>query len=112
MKILKELLTEEPAGNKPKTASDTTRERQKREKQQLQIRQARELAAAREQDFKRKESEKRAAEQKKLAQQRITASEALELDFGPENKNVYEYLEDGTFDLVKNYKKVVPGQDI
>lgn len=112
MKDLKDILIEEVSGNKPKTASDVTRERQKREKQQLQVRQARELAKAREQDFKTKEAEKRAAEQRKLAQQRATASESLELNFGPENENVYEYLEDGTFELVSTYKKMTPGQDI
>ena len=109
MKTLKNVLMEE-APSKPKvaTAVDVTRQRQDREKQQMKIRQSRELAKAREQDFRKKEMERRSQEQQKMAKQR---TESIEIDFGPNLENVYEYLEDGTLELVNAYKKMTPGEN-
>ena len=47
-----------------------------------------------------------------MNQQRLTKSESLEFDFGLNNENIYEYLEDGTLKLVQAYKKATPGEDI
>ena len=112
MKLKKKIIKEEPKADKKITAVDVTRQRQNREKEQLKIRQARELARAREQDFRAKEVERRSTEQKKMNQQRLTKSESLEFDFGINNDNVYEYLEDGTLKLVQSYKKATLGEDI
>lgn len=114
MKLKEILLKEEPKADKKISAADITRQRQAREKEQLKIRQSRELSRAREQDFRAKEAERRSAEQKKMNQQRLTKSESLELefDFGLNNENIYEYLEDGTLKLVQAYKKATPGEDI
>ncbi|CAB4141227.1 hypothetical protein UFOVP410_66 [uncultured Caudovirales phage] len=110
MKTLRHLLAEEPKQIKAPTASDITRKRQEREKQQMKIRQSREMAKAREKDFRDKEMKKRAAEQQKMAQQ-TTKTESTTIDFGLNNENVYEYLEDGTTKLVNTYKKMTPGEN-
>ena len=107
---MKKILKEAETNKKPSNA-DIIRQRQQREKEQMKIRQSRELAKAREQDFKSKELERRSLEQKKMNQQRAKM-ESNEIDFGLKNENIYEYLEDGTIELVKAYKKAVPGQDI
>lgn len=90
---------------KQPTNVDKTRERQEREKEQLKIKQTRELEKAREQDFKKKEQDKKTKERQKQLEKETQKRENIELDFGKDQSNIYEYLEDGTPELVKAYKK-------
>lgn len=108
MKTLKKILKEEP--QKQPTASDRARERQAREKEQMQQRQAKELEKAREQDFRKKEADRRAQEQQKTAEKLAKKNEDLDFKFEIDEGSIYEFLEDGTFKLVQNYKKSTPGQ--
>lgn len=108
MKTLKQILeatTPQIAKNKPPTATDQVRKRHDREKKELKIKQNREAEKARERDFRAKEQERRSKEQQKAAQQ---AAKSEDIDFGENQENIYEYLEDGTLELVQAYKKVVP----
>ena len=90
---------------KQPTNADKTRERQEREKEQLKIKQTRELEKAREQDFKKKEQDRKVKDRQKQLEKQTKKQENIELDFGKDSENIYEYLEDGTLELVKSYKK-------
>ena len=90
---------------KQPTNADKTRERQEREKEQLKIKQTRELEKAREQDFKKKEQDRKIKDRQKQSEKQTKKQENIELDFGKDSENIYEYLEDGTLELVKSYKK-------
>lgn len=105
MKDFKTFIQEETTGSP--SAEDRVRERNKRDKESLKVRQNRELERAREQDFRKKEAERKAAEVKKNAE-RLGESEAEtvnDLDVDPMN----EYVEDGTDAAVAAYRKATPG---
>jgi hypothetical protein len=90
---------------KQPTNVDKTRDRQEREKEQLKVKQTRELEKAREQDFKKKEQDRKVKERQKQLEKQTKKQENTQLDFGKESENIFEYLEDGTLELVKSYKK-------
>ena len=101
---------ETPLNTKPKTTVDVTRDRQKKEKEELKIRQDREMSKAREQDFKKKEQERTDAENKKRAQQAAKDAQKSEEVCSEHGELIPEYLEDGTLTLVRAYKMTTPGE--
>lgn len=78
------------------TNVEKAKERHDREKEQLTRKQELEKQRAREADFRAKEAKRKLEMQRKEAERR--------------NKQVNEYLEDGTDELVAAYKKDTPGQ--
>lgn len=104
MKKFKSFIAEAQAVSPEKkdTQSFKTSERQRREKEALIIKHEREKAAAREADFRKKEAERKLELQRKAAAKQ--QNEEI-IDFSENTDCVYEYLEDGTIQLVKAYEK-------
>lgn len=101
-KFLKEAEIKQPS------VADKTRERQEREKEQMRANHERQMSQARQQDFRQKEMERKRAEQQKSAEKLASKKESIQ--FGENFDEIYEYLEDGTYELVNAYKKSLPGQ--
>lgn len=105
MKDFKTFIQEDSDGSP--SAQDRVRERNRREKDALKIRQNRELERAREQDFRKKAADRKAADVKR-ATEKLGESDSQIVD-DPNAEPVNEYLEDGTDELVSAYRKNTPG---
>jgi hypothetical protein len=90
---------------KPPTNVDKLKDRQNREKEQLKIKQDRELERARLQDFQKKETDRKLKDKQKQLEKQTKKQEDVQPPIEDDESKIFEYLEDGTLELVQAYKK-------